>query len=109
MADMYSDKKPSKAPRLLLAAVVLAVLVLVCVLVSSAGGSAAKESGAAAIREAVEQSARQCYAVEGVYPPSLQYLCDNYGLQVNTEDYYIRYTAYASNLPPEVRVTAKHP
>ena len=109
MADMYSDRKPQKAPRLLLAAGILAVLVLLFVLVSSAGGPGRKESGALAIREAVEQSARQCYAVEGVYPPSLQYLCDNYGLQVNTEDYYVHYTAYASNLPPEVRVTPKHP
>ena len=63
-----------------------------------------RETFAAAIREAVQRSALQCYVVEGVYPPNLQYLEDNYGLQVNTEDYYVSYEAFASNLPPTVKV-----
>lgn len=61
----------------------------------------------AAIREAVEQASRQCYAVEGIYPPNLQYLQDHYGLQVNTRDFYIRYEAFASNFPPQVIVKVK--
>ena len=65
------------------------------------------EESAAAIRDAIRQSALQCYAVEGVYPPNLAYLQDNYGLTVNTDDFYITYDAFASNLPPTLRVTAK--
>ena len=61
----------------------------------------------AAIREAIRRSALQCYVVEGVYPPNLQYLQDNYGLEVNTEDFYVTYDAFASNLPPTVLVTSK--
>ena len=38
-----------------------------------------------------------------MYPPSLAYLTENYGLQVNTEDFYVTYDAFASNLPPTVR------
>ena len=59
------------------------------------------------MREAVERSARQCYAVEGVYPPDLDYLRENYGLQVNTRDYVISYEIYASNIPPTVKVVLK--
>jgi hypothetical protein len=44
--------------------------------------------------------------VEGVYPPNLAYLEDNYGLQINTRDFYVHYQAFSSNLPPEVRVIA---
>ena len=56
---------------------------------------------------AVQRSALQCYAVEGAYPPDLQYLEDNYGLQVNKKDFYVTYEAFASNLPPTVRVTVR--
>ena len=76
-------------------------------LLFSDGGRDLDESSALAIREAVQRSALQCYAVEGVYPPDLQYLEDNYGLQVNQEDFYVTYDAFASNLPPTVRVTRR--
>ena len=65
------------------------------------------DGSAAAIREAVQRSALQCYAVEGAYPSDLQYLEDNYGLQVNKQDFYVTYDAFASNLPPTVRVTRR--
>ena len=55
----------------------------------------------------MRRSALQCYVVEGVYPPDLAYLEDNYGLQVNTEDYYVTYEAFSSNLPPTIRVMRK--
>ena len=49
----------------------------------------------------------QCYVVEGVYPENLSYLEENYGLQINTRDFYVAYDAFASNLPPDIRVRAK--
>ena len=62
---------------------------------------------AAAIRRTVENSARQCYVIEGVYPPDLKYLEENYGLQINTDEFYIQYDIYASNQPPSVKVVGK--
>ena len=59
------------------------------------------------IRAAVQQSALQCYVVEGAYPPDLKYLEDHYGLRVNTTDYYVVYDAYAENQLPDVRVTKR--
>ena len=104
---MYSDKTENKGRRFLwplLIALVLAVLLLFAFRHPKAD---LENSGATAIREAVRRSALQCYAVEGVYPPNLQYLEDNYGLQINTEDYYISYEAFASNLPPTVKVVGR--
>ena len=63
-----------------------------------------QEEGAVALQAAVEQCALQCYVVEGVYPPSLSYLEEHYGLQVNKEDYYVVYDIFASNIPPNVQV-----
>ena len=103
---MYSDKKTPLFIRilpvilLLLAVGMLTLFFLLPRKDISTGSSAA-------IREAVERSARQCYAVEGIYPPNLQYLQDHYGLQVNTKDFYVRYEAFASNLPPQVIVKVK--
>ena len=48
--------------------------------------------------------ALQCYVIEGAYPESLDYLIENYGLAVNTDDYRIVYIPYAENLPPEIKV-----
>ena len=64
-----------------------------------------REKGEVAIRELVETAARQCYAVEGVYPPNLAYLEDHYGIRINKKDYFVNYDAFASNVPPSVIVT----
>lgn len=69
--------------------------------------NAARESMAdqtESIRDTIYSRAHQCYVIEGAYPESLDYLMDNYGLAVNTEDYKIVYRAYAENMPPDVRV-----
>ncbi len=85
---------------------ILAVLLLALLALNGSGRDLSEE-GAVAIREAVQRSALQCYAVEGVYPPNLAYLEENYGLQVNTDDYYVTYDAFASNLAPTVIVQPK--
>lgn len=104
---MYSDVKQKKRSWLLWAALIaLAVLALLLFLGRDPGRDLSMES-AEAIRSAVERGALQCYAVEGIYPPDLDYLRDNYGLQINTRDFYVTYDAFASNLPPTVTVLAK--
>ena len=103
---MYFDRKKKNTGILY----ILLAVVLVFVIAFSAFGHSARdvsEEGAVAIRETVRKSAQQCYAVEGVYPPDLQYLRDNYGLQINTEDYKVVYDCFASNLPPDIRVIAR--
>lgn len=103
---MYSDhaKKKNGLLILLLALLLLALLTVLCF---GHSGRDISEEGAAAIRETVRRSALQCYVVEGVYPPDLQYLEENYGLQINTEDYLVVYDCFASNLPPSIRVIGR--
>jgi hypothetical protein len=59
------------------------------------------------LENALERSIVQCYAVEGMYPPSLKYLTEHYGLTYNTNLFWIDYTFYGSNLPPDVTVIRK--
>ena len=104
---MYTDKRRKKA--WWLAAVVLVALFVGLWAYRGAGssGEVLSREAALSIRNSVERAALQCYAVEGAYPPDLKYLEDNYGLAVNTRDFYVRYDAFASNQPPTVRVEAK--
>ena len=103
---MYTDAVKKKRGWLLLLLLVLVVLAAIFFLRKNAGRDLSAES-AAAIQAAVERSALQCYVVEGVYPPDLDYLESHYGLQINTDDFYVTYDAFASNLPPTVIVRAK--
>ena len=104
---MYSDRLEKRKSWLVWMLLILMIAVALILVFTGESGRDLSDSSAYAIRAAVQRSALQCYAVEGAYPPDLQYLEDNYGLQVNRQDFYVTYEAFASNLPPTVRVTRK--
>ena len=56
------------------------------------------------VLQAVRSAALTCYAIEGAYPPDLQYLRDYYGIRYDRSRYVVSYDAFASNLMPEIRV-----
>ncbi|MDE7003252.1 MAG: hypothetical protein K2P08_02355 [Oscillospiraceae bacterium] len=56
------------------------------------------------VEQAVRRSCVSCYALEGTYPPDLDYLKDRYGLQIDEEEYIVRYSAVAQNLMPDIHV-----
>ena len=103
---MYKDHKSTWTRILILLLIVLGCAAGFFALRFRASADVSEES-ASAIKRAVEQSALQCYVVEGAYPPDLAYLQENYGLRVNTDAYYIVYEAYAQNQLPSVRVVAR--
>lgn len=104
---MYTDRKKGNGHAALIAliAVLVTAVVVIAALLIGFGGAEKRQEGARAIRDLIERTARQCYAVEGVYPPNLAYLEDHYGIEVNKKDYYVTYEAFASNVPPSVIVT----
>ena len=104
---MYTDKKKNRLVPLIILILAVAAAAVLAVFAVRAAGRDGKAEGAEAIRQTVIDAARQCYAVEGVYPPNLAYLEDHYGIIVNTKDYYVTYDAFASNLPPTVEVMPK--
>lgn len=56
------------------------------------------------LETALARSIAQCYAVEGMYPPSLNYLQEHYGLTYDKDKFLIDYQSIGANLMPEVVV-----
>ncbi len=56
------------------------------------------------LQDAINRGIAHCYAMEGSYPESLQYLKDNYGLIYDEERFFIDYQALGSNMMPDVTV-----
>lgn len=88
-------------------AIVLLMLVLIAgvwMLLTRVGTS----SGTAQTQfvvDAVHYAALTCYAVEGAYPTTLEYLRTHYGLAYDQDRYMVRYDAFGSNLMPDISVT----
>ncbi len=58
-------------------------------------------------KESIMRGAIRCYALEGEYPPSYEYLKENYGIQIDEEKYSVFYDIFASNMIPDVTVIEK--
>ncbi len=56
------------------------------------------------LEQALERSISQCYALEGSYPVSLEYLMEHYGLTYNEEHFFVDYRYIGGNLWPDVTI-----
>ena len=54
--------------------------------------------------QAIRRATIQCYAIEGRYPPSVEYLEEHYGISIDREKYYVIYDGWASNIMPDITV-----
>ena len=66
------------------------------------GGS--DDEGRRQLEESIRRTAAACYAAEGIYPPTVAYMEENYGLQVDETRYSVDYQVFASNLMPDFTV-----
>lgn len=64
----------------------------------------AGEEGTKTLEDGIRRASVQCYAIEGRYPPSVQYLEDNYGIKIDTDRYHVFYEGFASNIMPDITV-----
>lgn len=57
----------------------------------------------------LHRTAVSCYALEGFYPPNLDYMKEHYGFDYDEQTYIIHYEAIASNLMPDITVMERLP
>ncbi len=93
----------SRLGRLWVLPVILAVILL---FFSALNGlrSGQSEEGRRQLEESLRRAAVACYAAEGVYPPTLSYLEEHYGVQIDRDRYGVFYEAFAENLMPNITV-----
>lgn len=99
-----------KGKRLLKSTKILLAVLLIACLAVGIGKSLSKnvtKNGAEDLEKAVASCARQCYVVEGVYPESVEYLEEHYGLMINHNKYIVSYECDASNKMPQIMVLIK--
>ena len=63
-----------------------------------------KEQELESLQTAINRNIVHCYAVEGQYPPSLDYMEEHYGLSYDTSRYFIDYQPSAANIMPSVTI-----
>lgn len=56
--------------------------------------------GRVALENAIEKDIIHCYSLEGFYPPSVEYMEDNYGLCYDHDKYIVNYERIGSNVMP---------
>ncbi|MBR4954105.1 MAG: hypothetical protein IKV47_07350 [Oscillospiraceae bacterium] len=63
-----------------------------------------QEEGKMQLDRALRRAAVACYAAEGIYPPSLEYMEEYYGIQIDHSRYTVVYDVFAENLMPDITV-----
>ncbi len=60
--------------------------------------------GVRQLEESIRRAAVTCYATEGIYPPTVSYLEEHYGIRIDRTRYGVFYEVFAENLMPEITV-----
>lgn len=63
-----------------------------------------RAEGLRVLEEGINQAVVTCYAIEGKYPPSLDYIIEHYGIFIDTSKYAVHYIIFSQNIMPEIRV-----
>ena len=109
MRRVFRPKKTSETLRLTgYLAVVIVVVVLVNIGLADLDRIREKNQ-IELVQDAITKAAVQCYALESQYPPSLQYLVDNYGITLDENKYIYHYRTIGSNMTPEIKVFPNTP
>ena len=81
----------------------LGVILLLILGLDNISGMTARQE-AEGLENSIRRSAVHCYALEGFYPDSLDYLRQHYGLIYDEDKYLVSYEIIGSNLMPDVSV-----
>ena len=103
------EKKKKQPFWLQLPVVPVLLLVCVCFILTAVGNveTGQKAESEKRVEDTIKKAVVNCYAIEGRYPATLEYVEDYYGLQINREEYTVFYEVFADNIMPEITVISK--
>lgn len=84
----------------------LLILIVFRYAVGSVSSRAANEEKEI-LEQALTRSINHCYAIEGHYPESLEYLQENYGLTYDEDMFFVDYQPLGSDILPDVTIIVR--
>ncbi|MDR1705230.1 MAG: hypothetical protein LBS19_11185 [Clostridiales bacterium] len=64
-----------------------------------------RAEGARMLKQSLDRAIVTCYAVEGSYPPSVEYIEERYGVSIDRDKYIVAYEPFfSSSIMPSVTV-----
>jgi flagellar basal body-associated protein FliL len=98
--------KSSNIAIIITIAVFAALIVFTTIMLNNAAATSSEEA-LKAVHDNIIRAVISCYAYEGFYPDSIDYLRDNYNLKIDSNKYLIFYDKIADNLMPNIIVTPR--
>lgn len=84
-------------------------LVCLCFVLTAVGNveTGQKQENEQRVEDTIKKAVVNCYAIEGRYPATLEYVEEYYGLQIDRERYDVFYEVFADNIMPQITVLPK--
>ena len=98
-----ADDKLNIFKTLLMPVLVLGIVIFFFTSLSNLDASRSSE-GRAQLERSIRRACVSCYALEGFYPPTVDYVCDRYGIIIDADKYNVFYDAFSANLMPDITV-----
>ena len=96
--------RPSESFYRAVSAVIFVIIAIIFVAAVDYSGKSSIEKQQQSLESDIARDIVQCYAIEGAYPPNLEYMEDHYGLAYDKSTFFVDYQPVAANLYPDYTV-----
>ena len=90
-----------------LSAAVFIVIALIFIQGIDSISTGTKRRQRESLENALMRSVTHCYALEGAYPVTLDYLKEHYGLTYDEDRFFVDYQVIGANILPDVMIIEK--
>ncbi|MGN0377211.1 MAG: hypothetical protein ACI4ED_06215 [Suilimivivens sp.] len=106
MANRFTTKREhlSKLPHIRVVYILCPVLLIIFLLCLSSIQESTLQKQQESLETALIRDIAHCYAVEGYYPPSLDYIEEHYGLTYDKDLFFVDYQPVGSNIRPNITI-----
>ena len=103
----YFLKKLSALARYLIMPVLMMAAVYILLISAGNVNERQQAENLKQMEDTIHKAVLNCYAIEGSYPATLDYVEQYYGLQIDHDRYDVFYEVFAQNIMPEITVIEK--
>jgi len=88
---------------------ILFTLAIVVVAIYGIGntGESTRQEGTRILEDSIRRAIVTAYAIEGRYPATIEHIENNFGVFIDRERFIVHYTAFGSNMMPNVVVISR--